>query len=208
VPPTSRKRPPRRGFRQRSRPAAGSQGPSRGGVGASDESGGLEGAAEGQASFGLLPDPLAVAECDAYVLLSRRDHAAAELAARLADKGHAAPVVASLVASLLERGYLNDERFAQHYVAAHAARGHGPLRIRRDLEAAGVAGEWLGAVLASGHDWPALALALRRRRFGLKAPASWPEKARQARFLQYRGFSPDHIRSALGAPELDLDPTP
>jgi regulatory protein len=35
-------------------------------------------------------------------------------------------------------------------------------------------------------------------------PESWPEKARQARFLQYRGFSSDHIRAALGA-DFDSD---
>jgi len=37
-------------------------------------------------------------------------------------------------------------------------------------------------------------------------PKRWPEKAREARFLQYRGFSTDHIRSALGAEVVaDLD---
>jgi regulatory protein len=148
---------------------------------------------------------MAVAERDAYALLSRRDHAVAELASRLVDKGHAGPVVASLMASLQERGYLNDERFAAHFVSAHAARGHGPQRIRRELENLGVGSEWVAAALAGGHDWVDLARSLRRRRFGPEAPASWPEKARQMRFLQYRGFSPDHIQSALGPLDHDLD---
>ena len=138
-------------------------------------------------------------------MLARRDYAAAELTARLVDKGHSAALVETLVASLLERGYLNDERFAQHFVRARAARGQGPLRIRRALEDLGVASELLAAALACGHDWLALARELRCRRFGPETPASWPEKARQSRFLQYRGFTPDHIRSALGAPDLDLD---
>jgi regulatory protein len=157
------------------------------------------------ASGELLPNPLAVAERDAYALLSRRDHAAAELAARLADKGHDPAVVASLVVSLQERGYLNDERFAAHYVATHAARGQGPQRIRRELEELGIASEWVAAALTSGPNWGELAGTLRRRRFGPEAPASWPEKARQMRFLQYRGFSPDHIQSAIGPSDHDLD---
>jgi len=38
-----------------------------------------------------------------------------------------------------------------------------------------------------------------RAKFGLEAPASWAQRARRARFLQYRGFSSDHIRAATGA---------
>jgi SOS response regulatory protein OraA/RecX len=37
------------------------------------------------------------------------------------------------------------------------------------------------------------------RRFGPQPPQNWPEQARQARFLQYRGFSMDQIRAATGA---------
>lgn len=196
MPPIRRKSQPRRGFRARSRPPAGPEEP---GVGGDGEPGASHFASE------LLPDPLAVAERDAYALLSRRDHAAAELAARLADKGHDSSVVARLVVSLQERGYLNDERFAAHYVVAHAARGQGPQRIRRELEELGIAAEWVTAALAAGIDWAGLAGTLRRRRFGPEAPSSWPDKARQMRFLQYRGFSPDHIQSALGPPDHDLD---
>jgi len=46
---------------------------------------------------------------------------------------------------------------------------------------------------------------VRARRFGAEVPADWREKARQARFLQYRGFSADHIRSALGASDFETD---
>ena len=44
----------------------------------------------------------------------------------------------------------------------------------------------------------------RIRRFGPEVPLERAQKVRQARFLQYRGFSSDHIRSALG-PDFDLD---
>ena len=202
MPPISRKRPPRRGFGARTRPPAGPEGPGDGDDGAPGDSPGF---GSGGGAGELLPDPLARAERDAYALLSRRDHGAAELAARLADKGHDAAVLASLVASLQDRGYLNDERFAVHFVTAHAARGQGPQRIRRELEERGIAAEWVAAALAGGPDWAELAGTLRRRRFGPEAPASWPDKARQMRFLQYRGFSPDHIQSALGPPDHDLD---
>ena len=150
----------------------------------------------------------AAAERLAYVFLARRDHSAAELADRLCDKGHEAGLVAAVIEQLRERGYVDDGRFAAHYVTAHAGRGQGPLRIRRELEGLGVAGEVVAEALGNGPDWGQLAREIRGRRFGAEPPQSWPDKARQGRFLQYRGFSPDHIRSALGAPDPDLDPTP
>ncbi|MFM2288337.1 MAG: hypothetical protein RL684_1480 [Pseudomonadota bacterium] len=151
---------------------------------------------------------VAAAERFAYALLSRRDHSAAELSDRLCEKGYEPALVEGVVGELRERGYLDDARFAAHYVSAHAGRGQGPQRIRRELEDLGVAGEVVAEALSNGPDWGHLARETRARRFGPELPASWPEKARQGRFLQYRGFSPDHIRSALAAPDLDLDSTP
>jgi regulatory protein len=65
-----------------------------------------------------------------------------------------------------------------------------------------VAADVIEAALA-GPDWRALAREVRVRKFGTTEPPGWRERARQARFLQYRGFSSDHIGSALGA---DFDP--
>jgi regulatory protein len=68
----------------------------------------------------------------------------------------------------------------------------------------GLPPELIEAALAAGPDWRALASAARARRFGRPAPADDRDKARQARFLQYRGFSADHIRAATGA-DSDTD---
>ena len=99
---------------------------------------------------------------------------------------------------------------ADAFARYHRARGQGPMRIRRDLEAFGVAAALIEAALATVADWASVARDVRLRRFGPEVPANWAEKGRQARFLQYRGFSNDHIRSALGGSEADLalDPDP
>ena len=136
-------------------------------------------------------------------LLARRDHAAGELARKLQTKGYPSGDVATVVQELIDSRTLDDARYAHNYVAYHAGRGQGPVRIGADLKALGVPPELIEAALGGGPDWQGLAREQRRRRFGPQPPASWPEKARQARFLQYRGFSSDHIRSALGA---DFDP--
>jgi regulatory protein len=122
----------------------------------------------------------------------------------LRERGYEPELIEALIEQLRARRMLNDERYAGHFVEYHSARGQGPVRIRRDLGAAGVDAELIEGALASGPDWAALAREVRRRRFGPKVPDTWREKGRQARFLQYRGFSNDHIRTALGA-DFELD---
>jgi len=109
-----------------------------------------------------------------------------------------------LIGELRARHLLDDGRYAGHFVQYHVKRGQGPARIRRELKEAGVEANFIDEALGSVSDWAEIARQVRRRRFGAKAPASWPEKGRQARFLQYRGFTNDHIRSALG-PDFDPD---
>jgi regulatory protein len=138
-------------------------------------------------------------------LLARRDFCCSELLQTLVAQGFESATAQGVLAQLVERGYVNDERYAMQFVSYQAERGFGPLRIRRDLEQLGVGAELIQTALAS-PDWAQLARELRIRRFGLAVPKHWPEKAREARFLQYRGFSTDHIRSALGSEVVaDLD---
>ena len=148
-------------------------------------------------------DPGAV-RAAAITLLSRRDFATRELHEKLTARGFEADSVTATLGELTRERLLDDERYAQNYVSFHARRKQGPVRIGADLRACGLAAELIEAALASGPDWQALARSTRVARFGPKPPGSWAEKARQARFLQYRGFSSDHIRAATGAdPDLD-----
>jgi len=151
------------------------------------------------------PDPLG-ARLAAVTLLARRDFASGELAARLRQDGYPAEGVAAVIADLTAGRILDDTRFATQYVAYHAQRGQGPRRIAMDLSARGVAPAQIEAAMAAGTDWAALAREVRIRRFGLSLPQTWAEKAKQGRFLQYRGFSSDHIRSALGPDFESEDP--
>ena len=135
-------------------------------------------------------------------LLVKRDHAQAEAQAILIKRGAPADVAAAVIQEFAARGYLNDSRFAERYVSYAAHRGQGPLRIARDLRDRGVSAEQVDVALKNGPDWKVLCEELRRRRFGAHKPASWAEKGRQARFLQYRGFSSDHMRLAIDADEI------
>ncbi len=149
------------------------------------------------------------ARAAAVALLARRDYASGELRSKLIDKGHDAATVDALLADFAARRLIDDVRYAERFVAYKAGRGHGPVRIRQDLKALGLQTELITAALESGPDFPRLAAEARVRKFGPRPPGDWQEKARQARFLQYRGFSADHIRSALGNDPGDtFDPDP
>jgi regulatory protein len=137
-------------------------------------------------------------------LLARRDYASGELRERLQRKGFNAEVIEVTLADLIGERAVDDARYAGNYVSYCAARGQGPLRIAAELRALGLPSDLIEVALAEGPDWRALVADVRSRKFGPEPPADWPEKARQARFLQYRGFSSDHIRLALGA-DFDLD---
>jgi regulatory protein len=139
----------------------------------------------------------AAAQAAAVALLARRDFASAELSARLCAKGFDTGTVQSVLAELTVRGTLNEARYAENYVAWHSARGQGPLRIAAELRRQQVPEALIETALATGPDWYALARKVCRAKFGPQPPQSWAQKARQARFLQYRGFSADHIRSAV-----------
>ena len=150
-------------------------------------------------------DPQAV-RAAAIALLGRRDYSRGDLAATLQRKGFETALVNEALSELAGEGLLDNGRYAESLVRQLANRGKGPARVRQALQQSGVASEG-AAAMHSGPDWLALAAEARRRKFGPDLPRSWPERARQMRFLQYRGFSSDQISAALGGSLAeDADP--
>ena len=128
-------------------------------------------------------------------MLARREHSRAELARKLADD--ATPEDLQAVLDQLEQsGLLSDARFAESFVSSRAARV-GNARLRYDLRAKGIAEELIAAALPDDADSEAgRAREVWRRKFDAR-PADRADYARQARFLQQRGFAADVIRKVL-----------
>lgn len=144
------------------------------------------------------PDSAEAARRAALLLLARRDYASSELTHKLEAKGYTLVAIEPALEALRAERLLDDQRFLESFIRSHAQRGQGPSRIRRELAALGLDSVAIEGALAEGPDFGHLCRSVRERKFGRRAPASWAEKSRQARFLQYRGFSADHIRLALG----------
>ena len=130
--------------------------------------------------------------------LARREYGQTELIRKLADKGYDYDVAAQAIVQLTDEGLQSDQRFAESFVQSRINQGKGPVRIRLDLGQRGISDSTVEiAIEDAGPDWRALAREQRHKKFGASAPSDFKEKARQMRFLQYRGFEQDHIQSAF-----------
>jgi regulatory protein len=139
-----------------------------------------------------------VVEQAAVRLLARREHSTDELERKLIAKGHPAPVVHEVVEKLAGKRLVSDERFVASFIEHHARRGQGPVRIRAELRRHGIDPERIEAEFQRSEiDWRQLAMEVCRRKFGSSRRENLRERAKQARFLQYRGFDADQIRAAL-----------
>ena len=136
--------------------------------------------------------------------LARRDHSCEDLRRKLLEKGYDGGVVSPLLEALAAEKLLDDRRYMENFVAYHAARGQGPMRVRMELRRHGVQGPPVEEYLASYADWLVHLRKARQKKFGAALPADYADRQRQARFLGYRGFTSGQIRSALGF-DVDLD---
>ncbi len=134
----------------------------------------------------------------ALAMQARREHSCQEIRRKLLDLGGEPALVDTILSDLVGRRLQSDERFAEIYVRSRAERGYGPRVIEAELRGKGLEPELQAeAMKASGYDWTEQAGLVRQRRFGKALPEEPRERARQMRFLQYRGFSGTQIGRAL-----------
>lgn len=130
--------------------------------------------------------------------LARREYGNQELKRKLAGAGFLAEAVDPAVEQLVADGLQDDRRFVEAFVQSRISQGKGPVRILVDLSQRGIHSNLSDDVLADlDADWWSLAREVRRKKFGRSLPRDFTEKARQMRFLQYRGFLPEQISAAV-----------
>ncbi len=138
-------------------------------------------------------------------LLARREHSTRELTTKLTARGYEQQTVLAVIEALADRNLLSDGRFVDEFVASRLRRGSGPVKIREELRGRGVAESLVDNALSERRrEWLTNAEAARRKRFGAKLPGDFEERARQARFLQQRGFTAEQIRQVLKG-DVDIE---
>ena len=134
----------------------------------------------------------------AMKMLARREHGHQELYAKLLRKGCTDSTAAETVKKLAGERLVSDDRFMESLIQARRNRGYGPVRIQKELQEKGVMPEAIARSLdPNGPEWFEDVRRVHRKKFGPRVPKSYSERARQARFLQYRGFTYDQIQRVL-----------
>ncbi|MDR1850057.1 MAG: recombination regulator RecX [Zoogloeaceae bacterium] len=139
----------------------------------------------------------------ALALLARRDYSRAALAKKLAPLAESEDALNGLLDALIADNLLSDTRYATNRVSARGRR-FGNVHLSHQLKREGVATEIVAAALAEADDENSRCRVVWQKKFGT-LPDTLLDKARQARFLQYRGFSSASIRQVLGDTEWDDD---
>ena len=146
----------------------------------------------------------------AFYYLSRREMSQHELQKKLLTKGCEPQAVEDLLQEFAHKGYQSDERFAMMLVRESIRKGRGKNHILQVLKSAkvnlpesvdsidqliqqaGADSLTDGTILTCDEsetvNWLKLAVEVRTRKYGDTIPTTPKDKAKQLRFLQYRGF--------------------
>ena len=145
-----------------------------------------------------MTDILVKARHKAMDLLARREHTRKELVHKLTIRDFPEDVIEMVVEHLSEENLQSDDRFTEAFVNMRRKKGQGPVRILNDLQERGVS-QILQEDYVDSRDtiWAETITQVRHKKFGGSLPKDFPERAKQMRFLQYRGFTSEQIRHEL-----------
>ncbi len=144
----------------------------------------------------------------ALYLLGRRDYSVAEIRQKLAQKGYDENDIAHTVIRLKELEYLDDAKYARHFVSTKArVSGWGKMRIEMSLRQKQITDNFIEKALLywenrieQGEElpWVDSATDLLDRRYGKACGRlEMKEFQKQMGFLLRRGFNMDEAREAL-----------
>jgi len=141
----------------------------------------------------------------AFDLLARREHSQQELVTKIfrrfsrrPELGVTTELIQSVLMAITDEGLQSDQRYLESFIRSRIQQGYGPHRIAQELKQKKISAEDFEPLLDSrSPEWMERAKAIRERRFSSRKAGDQKEKAKQMRFLQYRGFTGDQIRSVF-----------
>ncbi len=134
----------------------------------------------------------------AITLLAKKDYSSGSLRRLLSKLTEKEEYVDCVVRRLSDNHYLNDTQLINNLIDKHIKKRHGPTRIKQEIRQKGFPQELIEQKIEeSGIDWYSMAKEARIKKFSDTPPAEQKEKAKQIRYLQYKGFSMDMIFEAF-----------
>lgn len=138
----------------------------------------------------------------AFAVLTRKEFSKAELIEKLAVYAADREEVINLVNELSEQNYQSDQRVADIVLSSQKRKGKGPQRIKLALKNKKINTELIQEELKE-IDWVEQAYQLKIKKFGNTVEKDPKLKAKQIRFLQYRGFDMDVIMKVINKKDDD-----
>ncbi|WP_447788570.1 recombination regulator RecX [Pseudomonas farris] len=149
-------------------------------------------------------DTLVAVRRTAMDLLARREHGRVELTRKLRQRGALPDMIDTALDRLTEEGLLSESRYLESFVSYRARSGYGPLRIREELSQRGLQRTDIELALReSGINWQEQLEDTWRRKFAGHLPIDARERAKQGRFLSYRGYSMEMISRLFSGRGMD-----
>lgn len=131
-------------------------------------------------------------------LLTRREHAASELAVKLASKGYEEQDINAAIAECQRLGWQSDLRFAEALCRTRSRQGYGPLVIQQELQAKHIDSTLIETVLANEQaNWLDYAIALWHKKYKHQPTTSFKELQKRQRFLFSHGFPVEIINQVV-----------
>lgn len=140
----------------------------------------------------------------AFAVLTRKEYSKADLIKKLALYAEHQDEVIQLVDELARENYQSDQRVAEMIVRSQMRKGKGPNRIKLALNAKKI-DKALVLDDMKEVDWYEEAYQLKVKKYGTEVTKDPRIKAKQIRFLQYRGFEMDAIMKAIMKQQEDFD---
>lgn len=138
----------------------------------------------------------------AFAVLTRKEYSKAELIEKLALYAEDRDEVLALVEELASQLYQSDQRVAETVLSSQQRKGKGPARIKLALKNKKIDSNLIQEEMQE-IDWAEQAYQLKVKKYGVAVSKDPKLKAKQIRFLQYRGFDLDTIFKAISRREED-----
>ena len=130
--------------------------------------------------------------------LSRREYGFYELVEKVVLYGFLEETALFAVEKLASEGLQDDKRYVESFIQSRINQGKGPLRIQQELQHRKVSDNLINdAINETTENWFKLAEKVRLKKFGSKIPLDFQKKAKEMKFLKYRGFESVHIQYAM-----------
>jgi regulatory protein len=134
-------------------------------------------------------------------LLGMREYSQKSLRLKLTQKGYIDQEIEATVEFLLDNNWLSDLRFCEVYIRSKANRGQGLQRICFELKSKGITQEMINQVLVEEPvDWQKVCdETCERKAANSGSMLELKTQQKLERFLRYRGFTGEQIRSSIKA---------